>query len=339
MDLSESYKRLQAKKNSEVESNKKAREKLFRALLNILPGLGGLSDACMALVDAKREQVVEDSIKMLEVNYGVIKIQELELITEVEEIQENLLNMANDITVLKGEFTQLLEAKEYYQSIEIKKLIISNIEIGKQTLSNTETIINKIDNQELAIKKMTDLIEKVFDKPELAAIRKEIIEGKEIGIDAIEPITDDEVIIKMGEQVISKVNELIEKNEFNAALSILDGLVSSSNFNDLNEDLRIGVLATKGLVYIKLFDREKARGIFDDLEKFKTNNKRKWNYAFKFGIIINDEFIVNKALVELEKLGLSEDELTVKKSSYLLALGKTNEIISLLADDIGEVND
>lgn len=330
-ELSESYKRLQNRHQSEVEASKKARENMLRALLGII-GLGSITDACMSKVDAKRDQIIEDSIKLLEDNIGALKVKELEIIAETETIRIEMISIVKDVNKLKSVFNQLLDSKDYYQSSELKQLIITNIEINQKTFNNTTEI-------KAEVTEVKTLLQNFIEKQDRIGIDKELNQRRNLSVDTVEPITDEEVIIKMGEQIITRVNELIDKNELESALSILDGLINSTDFNKLNEDLRIGILVTKGSVFIKLLDVDKAKEIFNELGKVKTNNRHKWNYIFKFGTITSDEQIVNKALDELNKLGLSDDEIKIKQSSYFLAIGKTDDIISLLEEDGGEGND
>jgi len=160
-----------------------------------------------------------------------------------------------------------------------------------------------------------------------------------MGINTVDPLLDDEVIIKMGEQLITKINELIENNELESAESILSGVTSASNFNNLNDDLRVGILSTKGSIFIKLFDKPKAKEIYEELGKISCNNKRKWNYFFKYGIIMANKELVDQALGELETLGLSTEEIMIKKSSYFLSRGEVDEVIQILEEDKKEPND
>jgi|SRR3989304_7701702 len=342
MELSKSYQRLQIRKEGEREACKKAREKLVRAMLNIFPPFGILADACMAMTDAQKEQLIEDAIKFLELQFGEMKIKELELIDEVESIQNQLSSMVSEIENLKKLFLEILISKEYYSSFELKEIIIRHYEISRETFDNTITIINKVDahSTELKdVKAMVASLTEMIAKQGSIGTSKTFTEGSDMGINTVDPLLDDEVIIKMGEQLITKINELIENNELESAESILSGVTSASNFNNLNDDLRVGILSTKGSIFIKLFDKPKAKEIYEELGKISCNNKRKWNYFFKYGIIMANKELVDQALGELETLGLSTEEIMIKKSSYFLSRGEVDEVIQILEEDKKEPND
>jgi hypothetical protein len=243
---------------------------------------------------------------------------------------EDFFNLLKEEIKKDGELHILISIKDLKENFND---LVENY--ASKTLLNTETIIEKLE----AFKTFQERVEKFIVNPELKGISKDYLEGNDIRVGTVEPITDEEVIIKMGEQIITKVNELIEKNELEAALKILEGLISASDFNNINAELRINILATKGAVFIRSLDKENAGKIFEELQKFNISNKRKWNYIFKYGTICSSDQLITEALEELKKLGVSKDELTIKKTSYYLARGKTDDIIALLEEGGVEEND
>lgn len=328
-ELSESFKNLQRRKDSEKERNKKAREKIYRALIGIIPGANSLVDISLSLVDANREQMIDDAIELLERKIGKQQIKILETISDINTLKLKLEEICVDIDKIKEEYLTVFKTANYYGSDEIKSVIITLVQYSEKTLVNSEIIKNEQKKQSEQLddiqKMMRSLNSKLGeDTTSLEVIRSNINEQY-----------DDEVLVKIGEQVIPRVNELIEQNEFNLAHSILDGIISTKGFNELPDELRIGILATKGNIYIKQLDKQNAKPIYHQLNNIVLENKRKWNFIFSYGTLLGSEDLVEEALEKLKRLGLSDKEIKIKKSTFLLASGKAEDIIKLLGGSNG----
>lgn len=146
-------------------------------------------------------------------------------------------------------------------------------------------------------------------------------------------IKDDEIIFKLGEELISKVDDLIENNELDSVLEILNGLINMKNFKTLDAKMRCGILSSKGRVFIKRFDKNEASLIKDQLEMINIDTKSKWNFIFRYAVFTQNESLVNDSLDKLQELGIEQEEIAVKKTSYYIAVGNYEMVKSILEEE------
>jgi hypothetical protein len=214
------------------------------------------------------------------------------------------------------------------------------------TIKNSgRSIISKIDNDTEKIltaitsktnesnEKTLDLIKKLFQQMEdRGSITINKISDQTSLIQETIPIND-EIIVKMGEEILVKIDSLVNQNEFEPASKIIEGIIATINFEKMGEEFRNNLFATSGIIYVKSGDRNNAELILEQLNKINFSNKRRWNYVFQYATLVQDRLLANKALDELVKFGLTNEERIVKQSTLDLVIGDLDAIINSLGEN------
>jgi hypothetical protein len=320
-ELSESAEKLENRKKMEDAYDKLKWQKLARAFFAYLGG-----DVLFSFVDARGEIIQQDTINYLRKNDAIRKLEIKEFTNEQEEMKIEIERIMLDNTSLKRDYIMLLEEKNFYGLNEFKAIIVNQNKklenIDKTTIETKESIeqLNRNLN-ELPESIVSKIIEQINP-----SIRKDQVISQDVE-------KSDDLLIKLGNQLVENVSTMIKNNELENAKTILESLINSKGFESLNDELKVDLLSIGLEVLIKLDEKNNVEKKLNDLMKVPISSNRKTNVYFFYASVYRDEKLFDLALDEAKKIKMSKDKIQLKKAQYILGSGNFDAVIEIISGE------
>jgi hypothetical protein len=265
---------------------------------------------------------IDDNFLSRQDNFEILLDQlrvDKDFITKEKILNDNAATLRDAPSEAVEKFIELLY-EEISRDPELNLLF--TIKEGTQ-----ETIKTIKESEKNIIDALKQLIEK---KSELESLTN--YEGKALGRTNTTFINTDDIILKMEEEVLKKIDALIEKNDLIPALKVVDDFTSTRDFDKMNDEFKTNILSAKGRIHIKFANKDDAHLILEGLEKINFSNHRRWNFLFNYSLLTSDEVLAQKSIDELIKLGLTNSEATIKLSTFELSRGNLDKVIEMLEE-------
>ncbi len=330
VNLSKYEEKLEKRINHNRGVTHKTGENLIRAFAGIAPPFKVIVDMVFSLVDAERDQAIEDFMDCVQDRFIENGIDIYKLGKNQNDIQENLEKQVKDqnlnIEELQREITEIYRDAKYLNTDEKERLlnismqIKSTIDVVKgDTAEIKELLYAEFNSIHETSKNANDNLEIIDVLGEL----KQLIKNQQIE-------SNDELIIKFGDVLIENVELMIDRGEINNAYDIMKTLVNLKNFENLDNNIKVNLLAIYGRI---LFDLEKVKElkiIVNQLLSIDTMSKRKCFLIYIYSVERKNKRLFNYALNGYREIGVKDPEIEVLSQYFYFTMGKTDKIIKAL---------
>ncbi len=314
--------------NSQEGIQKKAKEKIIRNVIKLLPipRIGEIVDLILALDDAEKEQAIEDAIQTLlsftdnldqrmilvEEDMEVLKKIVLKNILDIKKLEENYSKKLND----------LLVSKSFYNSLKLKELLKILVSEIAQTFENTNELLAGQKQTNDGIKSILELLKK--RNPDLGlTANPHLAPSLEISEQ------DNNTITLLEDEFIKSINLLVDNNDIDIALNKIEEILTK----ELNPIFKTKLISTKGNIYIRIGDENKAKEIYEWLKLTGSETEIKYKFFIRYAAIISDEDLKTISLNKMKELGASNKILLNVEILYHSMRGEFDKVIELIIVD------
>lgn len=305
--ISKFEKELERREITNAGFKRKVMENYARAFMNLFQIEGFL----FGLVDARRDQALEDTVQMLVEQIGELGLEKLTFSTDLNEAKRELNELIKDRDAVLTKLEPFI--KNLNNELEEQKKSLNYIEKKVSSLGKIEKDIKEIlkvfqDPRELSTSQSTDYVA------------------------TTEPETDTagELLVKLGDMLINNVSSMIKMGELNSALKIIDGAIETANFEVLGTEQKLDLLSIRGDILVKKGKKKEAKKILDRLLAYNGQTKRMVDFLHFYSSVYQDKKLLDLALNFYKELGCKTEEVELKTQYYLLVSGKFDAVIQNL---------
>jgi hypothetical protein len=183
----------------------------------------------------------------------------------------------------------------------------------------------------------------VYHFPEEMLSKLVEIASKSTSIDAphiIEPSNNlnlsteaaNELYGKLMENTISEIKSLYEDGRIENSGKMIEELMSTSGFDEIQNDYKIQLFYYKGLICLERGDKEGTQHYLSRIEEVESENK--FFFILKSRIALNDDnsVVFFEAIDGLRKINHDSNDILVRIMNYELTQGHTETVISSLTE-------
>lgn len=299
--ISKLEKELERREISEAGLKRKVKENYSRAFMNLLPNGSKLEKFVFGLVDARRAQAIDDTLNMLVEELGDLRMSKLKLSTDFDLAKAELDSLINDKNAFEDKYISMLDEVGYLNT-EIKSELDEQKRIALDTNKEVKDSASRMRQME---KKLDAFLDTHRWRPDakLPGSSDFVLTSE------AKTLSKEDLLVKLGDELINNVSSMIEEGELNAAYKIIEGIVEAENFETLDVQQKIDLISMKGDILVKKGEKKNAKEVCDKLLEYGEHTKRKVDLLHYYSSVFHDKQLFNLAISVYQEMGLSKTEM------------------------------